>query len=310
MFFKHDQTKPGFHRTRHTNLDEIQLKQLFEAFSFQARVNEHQIFSNVTFESTISEAMMDTGVVVSPMGFKKELVKTACLLIEDGLELSFIHKSVAEFYAASFVQRSGNDFAIDFYNQIVKESLQQQWAGELNFLVQIDPYRASKYFILPQAEHLLKFVGVSDSPSDILTSKYLSNLKSEFSVNYEKKNDKWVFNGVLGLQGDISYFGPGVTFAALGPLLKSEAGNFTLLNAHDALEQITPKGSSTYSANLTAMGEILKIDLFQCITDDLLDAIKIVLQKKQEAENIIKREEAKSRIVPRLKKRIESGTPV
>lgn len=307
MFFKHDQTKPGFHRTRHTNLDEIQLKQLFEAFSFQARVNEHQIFTNTTFESTINEAMLDTGVNVSPMGFKKELVKTACLLIEEGLELTFIHKSVAEFYAASFVQRSGNEFAIDFYNQIVTEGLQMQWAGELNFLIQIDPYRISKYFIIPQANHILKYLEISSPESDIPNSNYLKTLKRSVQINYEKRNGKWIFIGILGIQGEMSHFGPSITFAIFGPLLMSSSGSTTLLNAHDALEKIVPQEIDTYSVNLDQMGTILNIDLLQEIQKELSIAIQAIIQKKQEAENTVKREEAKSRIVPKLKKRVEEN---
>jgi hypothetical protein len=308
MFFKHDQTKPGFHRTRYTNLDEIQLKQLFEAFSFQARVSEHQIFTNSTFESTINEAMLDTGVSVSPMGFKKELVKTACLLIEEGLELTFIHKSVAEFYAASFVQRSANDFVVDFYNQIIAEGLQMQWAGELNFLAQIDSYRNSKCFIIPQAENILKFLEVTQSANEVLKSRYLDNIKNNLYINYDNRNGKWVFTGISGLEVEMSHFGPNLTFATFGALATSHSGTMSFLSAHDAIEKIAQSDIDSYSVNLDQMGKILGVDLFQKISDEVLTCVETILQKKLNAENIVKREEAKVRIVPKLRKRTEGST--
>lgn len=161
MFFKHDQTKPGFRRARFTSLDELELKKLFEAFCFHAKLENTQIFSGHAVASTLENAIETTGIKVGVPSFQKELTKTACLLIEEGLEFSFIHKSVSEYYTAAFIQRSSSEFAQDIYNQIITAEVQGQWAAELSYLEQIDTYRFHKYFLARQIAEITETLGIN-----------------------------------------------------------------------------------------------------------------------------------------------------
>jgi hypothetical protein len=155
LFLKHDQTKPGFHRNRFTNLDEFALKKLFEAFAFNTQVSGKQLLSTHDFEKHLTEAIEMSGISVSPSAFKKELIKTACLLLEDGTEIAFIHKSVAEFYAASFIQKAPPAFGKSFYEQINEGESFSAWRGELSFLQEIDSYKFNLYFYIPQLKATL-----------------------------------------------------------------------------------------------------------------------------------------------------------
>ena len=81
---------------------------------------------------------------------------------EEGFELSFIHKSVAQYYAALFVARSSDDFGSQFY-QLASQN--QSWDLELRFLSQIDAYRYSRYFEIPLLDILAADIGIDlDSP--------------------------------------------------------------------------------------------------------------------------------------------------
>jgi len=200
LFLKHDQTKPGFHRTRFTSLDETQLKTLFEAFAFSSQLGNRVLFTDSEFALHTQEAIEICGIDVQPASFRKELVKTACLMIEDGPETSFVHKSVAEFYAAVFVQRSDLSFAQDFYQQITQNLLHQAWSGELIFLKEIDSYRFSRYFLIPEIELVLERLEGQDLlDSKLRIDKWIEDWLDQTSIKLSiSKNHGLMPQGIVG----------------------------------------------------------------------------------------------------------------
>lgn len=303
MFFKHDQTKPGLRRNRFTNLDEIQLKQLFDAFSFHARVRELQIFSTTSFDETLREAIGDVGFSVSPAGFRKELVKTACLLIEEGLEFSFIHKSVAEFYAASFIQRSGNEFAIAFYEEIRDKALHVQWAGELNFLEHLDPYRCSKYYLQPELIVALEFLGVGSDGKPIDNTKFLTEL-STLGIRFEKRQDKWGFAKIIGFNFMPNRFFSDIFIAVINPIFSLSGPNGSFLNPDKLLESCIPPQNVEYVASVADLSSWFSVNLEDKI-EKSFSSLKIrLLNQKRLCDDLILREESKKRLLPMLKKKL------
>jgi hypothetical protein len=146
LFYRHDHSKPGFRRKRHTQLDDGSVKKLFSAVCLFARVQGLSVLSNEQLEECFTQATEACLIITDYKNFKLELIKTICLLQEEGFEVSFIHKSVAQYYAASFVSKSAEPFAEDFYNLARTEA---GWGLELKFLSQIDTYRFYKLYELP-----------------------------------------------------------------------------------------------------------------------------------------------------------------
>jgi hypothetical protein len=179
LFYRHDHSKPGFRRKRFTTLDDSSVKRLFSAFCFFARLDNLGILTSAQFEACCERASESCDITVDPIALKRELVKTICLMQEDGFELSFIHKSVAQYYAASFVAKSSDEFIKQFY-ELAKG--QRSWDLELRFLNQIDAYRYAKYFELPLMDQLGEAVGVhfgvpSLSDAEKLEQHFTNNTK-------------------------------------------------------------------------------------------------------------------------------------
>lgn len=168
MFYRHDNYKIGVTRKRHTNLDEGQVKKLFEAFCFNVRLRQYNLINNTKFKECLDPATKTLGINVSAEGFKKELVKVACMMQEEGFELSFIHKSVAEFHSASFVRDSIDEFAEKFYSKLYASERWSDWEMELRFLSQIDGYRYSNSFLIPALDAALKIFDVDTSKQNAL----------------------------------------------------------------------------------------------------------------------------------------------
>jgi hypothetical protein len=155
LFLRHDRSKAGFVRKRHTKLTDEQFRQAFEAFCFQARLRGKTSLGKLAFQECLGAAASILRCQIDTEAFKKELTKTACLMQDEGTDLSFIHKSVAEFHAASFIRHAPDGVAQAFYAQVQQAGRWHHWEQELKYLSTIDSYRYSRYFLVPVMQHLL-----------------------------------------------------------------------------------------------------------------------------------------------------------
>lgn len=170
LFYKHDRTKSGFRRKRHVEISDSKIKKLFEGVCFFSVLKGFRSFKDKQFVECLEQAGKSTLVDVDLQGLKNEFVKTACLLKEEGPELSFIHKSVQEFYSASFVARSSDEFARNFYGTLVARGTFRGWHQQLTFLAEIDEWRYSKFYWLPIVEKMASVLVLS--PEELYSSRF------------------------------------------------------------------------------------------------------------------------------------------
>jgi NACHT domain len=174
LFYRHDQSKPGFRRKRYTDLDDGKVKMLFSAFCFFVRLENFGVLSAAQMEECVRKACKASNEYVDPTKFRDELVKTVCLMQQDGFEISFIHKSVVQYYAAAFVARSADQFGRNFYLLASRE--REKWNLELRFLSSIDAYRFSKHYELPLLEHVASSLGYSFGEPDRRAEERLNEI--------------------------------------------------------------------------------------------------------------------------------------
>lgn len=148
LLTRHDATKPGFNRKRSSKLSDNELKYLFENFCFVAKQKGLLVLTNEQMHECLNLACKACGVKCDSNGFCQDITKAACLMQEEAFRYHFIHKSVLEFNAASFVRHAHNDLALKFYSSMADKKW-SLWEQELIFLSAIDKYRYSKYFLVP-----------------------------------------------------------------------------------------------------------------------------------------------------------------
>jgi hypothetical protein len=149
VFSRHDHFKPGFKRERYSGLAETKLQRLFDAFCFMVmQLGFGRTMKYVEFGQAFEEALAYTGGISCDVdGFRKDIVNVACLMLEDGFDqISYLHKSILEYHAASFVRSSSDETAEEFY-QIAAEEL-PVWEEVLGFLKYVDEFRYGKYYVL------------------------------------------------------------------------------------------------------------------------------------------------------------------
>ncbi len=165
LFTTHDATKPGLVRRLKCQLGERRLEQLFEAFCFSVLQQEQGGLMTIReFNSCLEMATRTAAIRCDADAFRHDLTRIACLLSEEGGNIEFIHKSVAEFYAASFISSLSDETAPALYEQLLRNQ-HHAWRQVLQFLSQIDEYRYARYYGLPAIDEALATIGdVSQVP--------------------------------------------------------------------------------------------------------------------------------------------------
>lgn len=149
----HDGTKPGYVRQKATSLSNLELEALFRAFSFSSKELVGRISLNPTqFEQSFQYALKLTEAKCTTEGFKTDVTETVCLMVKEGMDTTFVHKSIQEYYAASFIHHIEDDsLALQVLGSIENNHL-YSWLNELRFLEDFQNLSYEKCIGIPHAE--------------------------------------------------------------------------------------------------------------------------------------------------------------
>ncbi|MDP1615220.1 MAG: NACHT domain-containing protein [Methylococcales bacterium] len=173
LLLRHDKSKPGYVRAKNCPINERKLQEIFEAFCFLASKESLTTLNLEKIHELANNAIQNTKIECDASSFIKDISKIACLVIEEGFDYHFIHKSVREYHAANFIKRRPDEFVIKFY-QAMLEGKWDDWYQELNFLSQVDEYRFTKYFLIPYIEGILRKVDSIGGYKDVKEIKEMT----------------------------------------------------------------------------------------------------------------------------------------
>lgn len=189
VFTRHDKLKATYERKRYCGLSERRLQTLFEAFCFMAMQNNFtRSLKADQFVTAFDEAIeYSENCKCEVEKFKLDITKVACLMLDEGLDTTtFLHKSIMEYYAAAFIKHSADEVASMFYAEVVSDS--RTWWEVLSFLKEIDPYRFSKNFVLPEAKFVNeKVLTISKENGDKTLGPYFERMHPGLCVNFACK---------------------------------------------------------------------------------------------------------------------------
>ncbi|MBP6496415.1 MAG: NACHT domain-containing protein [Psychrobacter sp.] len=176
---RHDKTKPGYKRELSCNLNESQLQGVFEEFCYLTGNKDKLILSYSEAIEIIEKCLVNQKTENSPENVLEDFSKVVCLLLKDGLNYSFVHKSIQEYFYASFISKKPERAQERFYSEYMKNiRLFYNTKGSIHFLKETSKYNYYKYFLLPVIEEYIKFYQIKEN-SNTLTSNLLINKISE-----------------------------------------------------------------------------------------------------------------------------------
>jgi len=170
LYLRHDKLK-GYTREKRSKLGNTQAYDSFCAFSFVCLqknyigMSHHEMIESARI--SLRNTVLDEPDKHPPEDLCDDFIHITCLIQKDGYQrYSFLHKSICEFHAASFIKNIGIDSKPRFYDSILEKIYHNntEMLNTVIFLKNIDYHDFSKNLTIP----LLEKVGVNrwENPRD------------------------------------------------------------------------------------------------------------------------------------------------
>lgn len=167
LFTKHDNSKPGFNREIKSHLRESRFEELFEHFCFLTRRKQKTLFPVDIAQRFVRESVKLSKIEADENAFLSDCCNVTCLLVEEGTDFQFIHKSVQEFYSAKFISKRKESISEKFYQTCIEQFV--VWEQELKFLRDLDSYRYRKFFLVPALKHMKEIINEPNGHKKLLS---------------------------------------------------------------------------------------------------------------------------------------------
>lgn len=163
LITRHDKTKPGYERELNSSLSKKELQEIFEQFCFISLNADKLVFSYTDAIEIINKCLERQNLKTNCEAVLSDFSKIVCLLINDGMEYAFVHKSIQEYYYASYITRKSETAKKGFYTKCLEvREIFEQLHSVFSFLKISDEYSFKKYIILPRVERIIKTLEISN----------------------------------------------------------------------------------------------------------------------------------------------------
>jgi hypothetical protein len=157
LFQRHDALKGAFQRDRATSLDIQDFARIFSALSLQTydkrifQMSKAQAIEYLEKSKAILNISFDTS------DYLQDAEQAVCLLVEDGLLITFSHRSFQEYFVARFIyhaKREVQQKLIDKYSRAINID------NVMGLLFEMNPELFERALLIPELERLERAVKV------------------------------------------------------------------------------------------------------------------------------------------------------
>lgn len=175
LFQRHDAWKGGFNRQKECGLDIHDFARLFSGFSILAYDQRLFSFTKTAAISLVKKGSELTGVRVQADAFLRDAIQAICLLVEDGLQISYSHRSFQEFFSARFIADSPPEIKIPLAQRV---SANSRFDNVLILLFELQPTFVETSILLPAVRQFLTKLKIKGAT--VSRAAHLRFLKSRF----------------------------------------------------------------------------------------------------------------------------------
>jgi len=257
---RHDSAKAGYRRRRQSNLSDSQLLTFFNCLCFITRRDGVSALRESALNGAAASALKWLKIDEPPDGPIDDVRRITCLLLADGRdEYRFLHKSVQEFHAASFVRDQPDTLAGDFYSAMQRRW--SDWQQELEFLKIIHQDRYDRYFAIPMLDQVVSTL-VGAAPHDLgraligrLTARVMLRPQPQFqNIIYPRDPVGWCLMNYF--DGSALHEGIAEASAQLGGSAQrsSSAVDYCDIAVRDVLGVLAPRHRAALEAESSKLG--------------------------------------------------------
>jgi hypothetical protein len=155
LFFKHDISKGVYERKRYTSITVDEFKKLFSAISFSSYRKNKYSFTRSEIITFIDRALSYCKFQANAALVLKDLMESLCIMQEDGLFFTFVHRSFQEYFAALFVAEYRGSKVLEYVDDIMSRNYTEN-AGRL--LKEMSPALVQRHWALPSLVNLANLI--------------------------------------------------------------------------------------------------------------------------------------------------------
>ena len=158
------------------------LQDIFEEFCLYTKNNGNKLtFSKSYMKEGLEESVKILKLSIDPKNLIEEFTKNICLILQDGNDYSFIHKSIQEFFVANLIKSFDIEYLKEFYTQMRCMEASNEYSIELAFLRELDRLNYTKYYLIPNLSYFISYYNGDEK-------NY--NLTNQFSVMFKKGDNE------------------------------------------------------------------------------------------------------------------------
>lgn len=180
LFQRHDAFKGAFQRERLTRLDIQDFARIFSAFSILTYDKRLFQLPRAVAIEVVDKAKILANINVNSDDFLKDAEQAVCLLIEEGLQIIFAHRSFQEYFVARFIYNAEPDVQQKLIN---KYSFSIDSDSIMELLYEMNPELIERTFIIPVLERIERIAGVKKKIGITHHYRYLTRLVNSINIS-------------------------------------------------------------------------------------------------------------------------------
>lgn len=187
LFRRHDAYKGAFNRDRLTTLDIQDFSKVFSLFCLQTY--EKRLFKmprSVCLEF-IQKTMDILDINVNANDYLTDLLSAACLMIEDGLEITFSHRSFQEYFVALYISTAAPENQIKLIDRFWTN---MRTDNVMHLLREINSDLFERALLVTKLDALFNKLGIKNTVGITHFVKYIKYLFSE--ISYDPFEDRGI----------------------------------------------------------------------------------------------------------------------
>lgn len=206
LYSVHDtSSKLGFVREKKTGLLKENFIDLLKRFSFKSFFSQNYTFSEEYFNTEIQSIKKDLDLTFSNDDLLFDLEVSIGILTQEGIDITYPHRSLQEYFAALFVTKLAYENKLKVYHYLYNQfnnmlNHRYEQSDNVNFyslLGEMDRISFYKRLIIPILESIKSKVCELDKSEDIIDSfvsirevsfLFDNDMKSEFSDEHKRYN--------------------------------------------------------------------------------------------------------------------------
>lgn len=189
LFHTHDATKGGYKRDIRSKLGYEDFKAVFSYFCFKSFFNSDYKFSENKELEYIGAAkqkrIIDT--YFNSMDYLKDLTNSVCMLIHEGLEFRFSHRSFQEYFAALYTVQLSDSQQKRFLKLWLQDNSYRSTSNYLDMLYELQPLRFVKNIISPAIRELQEKFKKNNESEEWLIGYLYEDVRIRKYANGEKR---------------------------------------------------------------------------------------------------------------------------